>query len=656
MAKSKPIPTEAAKTPQHLLPQLLLALAVVIFYWEPLTSSRASIQWDAVDVHYTAQRYFSELVRQGQLPEWVPYIYSGYPFLADPQVGAWYPLNWPFFLLGVTPAAIQGELALHALIAALGAYFFAFQWTRERFSAGVAAVAYAFSGFFAGHASHVGMFQAAAWLPFILLALHRALASGAVAWMAAGGVAIGVAALAGHFQTSVYTGFAVVVYGAWMVASQRPPLARTLMAVTAFTLLPAAISAAVVLPGLSLLEQSVRLGMSFGDATNSPLVPSALLTLLWPNALGALDPETYRGPADITQYYLYAGFLLVPLAIVGVMKSAARWAALVLAVPAIWYSLGPSYGLYAVLSKLPVLGSVRAPVHLWFLAALGLALAAGGGVAFLARRFQSRTWLLVVIGVVFVDLLYWNSLVNPLAYARNSFADLYGNKVAEFQMRLGSQLPDLMRFHAERPLGAFGPQNHPIDARVATTYGYNPLELRTYSEFMAAAAKNPKLLDELGAQFRLDRQQGGVVNADTAMPRVTIPPEVSRQGDLTSLDPRRTGLADVSTQQDPSGRAEVAAHGPGFYRLKTKLQSPSLVRLAEAWYPGWEAMVNGKAAEIIKVDGALMGVVAPAGEADMLLQFRLGNLRLGLSVSLMALAAGIGVIVWKRRELRVGFD
>lgn len=656
MAKPRPIPAEAAETPPHLLPLLLLALAALVFYWEPLTSSQTSIQWDAVDVHYTAQRYFSELVRQGQLPEWTPYIYSGYPFLADPQVGAWYPLNWPFFLLGVTPAAIQGELALHALIAALGAYFFAFQWTRERFSAGLAALVYAFSGFFAGHASHVGMFQAAAWLPFILLALQRAVVTGATAWMAAGGVMAGIAALAGHFQTSVYTGFAVVVYGAWLVASRRPPVSRVLLTGAAFTVLPAAISAAVLLPGITLLDHSVRLGMSFGGATNSPLVPSALLTLLWPNALGALDPATYRGPADITQYYLYAGILLAPLAIVGVANSAVRWVALVLAVPAIWYSLGPSYGLYAVLAKLPGPGSVRAPVHMWFLVALGLALAAGGGMAYVAQRSKSRILLFAVVGFVFADLWYWNSLANPLAYARNSYADLYGNKVAEFQLRLGSQLPELARFHAERPLGAFGPQNHPIDARVAATYGYNPLELRTYSEFMAAAAKNPRLLDELGAQFRLDRQQGGVVNVDTAMPRVTIPAEVSRQGDLTSLDPRRMALAGVRTQQDASGTVMVAAHGPGFYRIKSKLQSSSLLRIAEAWYPGWEATVNGKAAEVLKVDGALMGVVAPAGEAEVVLRFQLRDLRLGLGVSLVALAAGIGLVVWKRRELLLGLD
>ncbi|MBL8296131.1 MAG: YfhO family protein [Bryobacterales bacterium] len=140
------------------------------------------------------------------------------------------------------------------------------------------------------------------------------------------------------------------------------------------------------------------------------------------------------------------------------------------------------------------------------------------------------------------------------------------------------------------------------------------------------------------------------------MPRVTIPAEVSRQGDLASLDPRRMALAGARTQQDASGTVTVAAHGPGFYRIQSKLQSPSLLRVAEAWYPGWEVTVNGKAAEVLKVDGALMGVVAPAGEAEVVLRFQLRNLRLGLGVSLVTLAAGIALVVWKRRELLLGLD
>ena len=42
----------------------------------------------------------------GKIPLWTPYVFSGMPFLADPQVGAWYPLNWPFFMIGITPSAI----------------------------------------------------------------------------------------------------------------------------------------------------------------------------------------------------------------------------------------------------------------------------------------------------------------------------------------------------------------------------------------------------------------------------------------------------------------------------------------------------------------------------------------------------------------------
>src|ERR1035437_4911660 len=96
-----------------------LAAAVLLFYFQPLFSGNASIQWDAVDVQYSAQNYLSEMLHAGKLPHWTPYVYSGMPFLADPQVGAWYPLNWPFFLAGITPRAIEWQLALHCLLAAI---------------------------------------------------------------------------------------------------------------------------------------------------------------------------------------------------------------------------------------------------------------------------------------------------------------------------------------------------------------------------------------------------------------------------------------------------------------------------------------------------------------------------------------------------------
>ena len=99
-----------------------------------------------------------------------------------------------------------------------------------------------------------------------------------------------------------------------------------------------------------------------------------------PNWLGALT-GSYRGPFDITQYYFYAGLLLVPMAALGVAKNRVRIPALAILVTAVWYMLGPAAGFYRLGAILPGLHSVRAPIQGWFVAALVLAMLAAAGAA-----------------------------------------------------------------------------------------------------------------------------------------------------------------------------------------------------------------------------------------------------------------------------------
>jgi hypothetical protein len=150
------------------------ALATIVFYFVPLFDSQTSIQGDAVDIHYSAQKYFADSLRQGHLPHWTPYLFSGFPFLADPKTGAWYPLHWPFFVLGITPRAIEWELALHAFLALWGTYLLARRLTGDHALALLAAVFYAGGGFFTAQSAHVGMFETAALLPWLLWSAMRA--------------------------------------------------------------------------------------------------------------------------------------------------------------------------------------------------------------------------------------------------------------------------------------------------------------------------------------------------------------------------------------------------------------------------------------------------------------------------------------------------
>ncbi|MBI3471659.1 MAG: hypothetical protein HY013_09900, partial [Candidatus Solibacter usitatus] len=461
-------------------PLAVLALAVVVFYWTPLTSPDASIQWDAVDTHYSPQKYFAGRLWSGPLPFWTPYIFSGFPFLADPQVGAWYPPNWPFFLAGVTPRAIQGELALHGLLACLGTYLLALGHVDHRAGALLAALAYGLSGFFAGHSSHVGIFSAAAGLPWLLLALDRG-------WMALGGAIGGCLILAGHFQTALYAFAALTLFAVARRKWTRVP---------AIAVLAALIACIQVLPGLELTAHSIRAGADYSRSTDGVLPPAGLATLVAPNFLGALS-GAYTGPPDITQYYLYGGLLLLPLAALGLRNAQLRLTALLLIVPALWYALGPAAGLYRLIALLPGFRNVRAPVHDWFVVSLGLALLAGAGAAFVLERWRKAYLGPLLILVLFADLLYWNSWNNSLAYARSSYEELYGNKETGVASKVAASQPALSRFHAPDRLSAFGPMNHPLDLKLEATYGYNPLELAAYAAYRDAMSRNPKLLDAL---------------------------------------------------------------------------------------------------------------------------------------------------------------
>ena len=319
------------------------ALAVLLFYYQPLFSAAASIQWDAVDVQYSPQKYLSDMLHSGKAPFWSPYVFSGAPFLADPQVGAWYPLNWPFFLLGITPRAIEWQLALHALLAAIGGYLLGRDLLRSRAGAVIAGIFFAFSGLFAETSSHVGPFQATAWLPVLLWAGRRAVRD--TRWLPVLALCSGCLVLTGHFQTALYSFFALAIFLALDFAVTRGPWVRYLAAIGCAAVAAATLPAVMVLPGLELTGESLRAGADYSRDAGAALTPGALVTLVSPNHFSALGPEPYNGPQDITQFYLYMGLLLLPLVAAGLMAGRERWYGVALAVVGAWYAFGPPAGL-----------------------------------------------------------------------------------------------------------------------------------------------------------------------------------------------------------------------------------------------------------------------------------------------------------------------
>src|ERR1700760_4978738 len=121
------------------------AVATLLFYFAPLFLPNTSMHWDLADVSYPAQKFLDESLHAGKLPHWTPFLYSGTPFLSDPKTGAWYPLHWPFFLIGITPRILVWELALHTFLALGGAFLLARRLFGAISAGCCAAVFYAFT-------------------------------------------------------------------------------------------------------------------------------------------------------------------------------------------------------------------------------------------------------------------------------------------------------------------------------------------------------------------------------------------------------------------------------------------------------------------------------------------------------------------------------
>jgi hypothetical protein len=85
-------------------------------------------------------------------------------------------------------------------------------------------------------------------------------------------------------------------------------------------------------------------------------------------------------------------------------------------------------------------------------------------------------------------------------------------------------------------------------------------------------------------------------------------------------------------------QARLLRREPGFVRLEADMRCRGMVVLSDAFFPGWNATLDGRPARIYEVYGGLRGVVAPAGRHVIEMRYR------PLSVILGGIMTALGVL------------
>ena len=114
----------------------------------------------------------------------------------------------------------------------------------------------------------------------------------------------------------------------------------------------------------------------------------------------------------------------------------------------------------------------------------------------------------------------------------------------------------------------------------------------------------------------------------------------------STFDPQRNVViserpsgADSTAQGELHIRAEVFDYrGINGYGVRLESDQPSVLVVSQMYYPGWRARIDGSEIRVFPVDVALTGMVIPSGTHELRLSFQPASFRIGLLISLAALA------------------
>lgn len=533
-----------------LLPLLLFLPGLSGF---PFPGAAAQFS-DMVISHYPNAVYLKQAILDfGTIPLWSPTILSGYPFLAEPIAGLWYPLGWPALLFPL-PLGFNIMVLLHILWGGIGMYCLLRAENLSHRASLVGALAFEFLPKIFAHfgAGHLTLVYAVFWTPWLLLSSIRLnwgfqILGCRFRFGLVSGLILGLIFLADP-RWAAFAGLLWMVYWFTYSCERREKLqggntisSRLREILVKFRVLPLVvqivISVLVAFPLLIPLLEYTRL------STRAHLTPADLFVFSLPleRLLGLIYPD-WGGNHELV---LYPGGVIFVFGLVALLERSTHpkkrfwfWAALI----SLLYALGSSIPLLSYIALLPGISLLRVPSRALFVTGIALSALAAYGTEILMHvsgiRNRRRINLVLTALTTFVLILtagfifltsellvnfIWGTAMIVLAVI--GVAIILGGRVPAkiwFVALLGLALLDLLVMDSSvlnfRPQEAilseqqemaqylvdqegifrvYSP-SYSLPQQTAVTYGLeladgvDPLQLAAYAEFMDAATGVPR--------------------------------------------------------------------------------------------------------------------------------------------------------------------
>jgi hypothetical protein len=148
--------------------------------------------------------------------------------------------------------------------------------------------------------------------------------------------------------------------------------------------------------------------------------------------------------------------------------------------------------------------------------------------------------------------------------------------------------------------------------------------------------RNPRALPRAFLVHRAERAPG-----DDAVIEALLTEGFDYRESIFVHEPRRPLIRQEPGLADPDESALITADEGERIAVSARLARSGYLVLADHHYPGWRVEVDGRPAELLRVNAYLKGVRLAPGRHEVLFAFRPAGVRLGTLVTL----AGVGLLV-----------
>ncbi len=336
---------------------IFFTLAMFIFMGKQILMKEAMLRGDFLAQFYPWMKVYAGSIKDFTFPFWSRYFHSGFPLMAEGQIGGFYPLNILMFFLLPFKLAYNYSVVFHFVLAGCFSYAYAKRVGADQWGGALAALLFCFGSAYAGAFYNIVTLRTLIWFPLVLLLFQYFISSKKIVYIIIAGIIAGIQFLAGFIQLAAYSSIFYIIYMAYSFYLKRVSWKKSISAISIFSLLVIIIASPQLLLTYNLAQTTARTSSSLGFALWKSFSPISLFSIIFPKWMGFLGQQLFIGVFSLI-FLLYG--------IVYHRKNYTVKALIIVGVLAFLAALGKYNPLYVLMLKVTGFYSFRNPSKFLF--------------------------------------------------------------------------------------------------------------------------------------------------------------------------------------------------------------------------------------------------------------------------------------------------